>query len=146
MAGVLAFTEKREQVVDFPSYPTAVTALELMIPKPTIKKRNYIGAVLLPFQTQVQSYLYNPCIRESLAYNYYGDLHTQVWIGLLISIVVGTASLYGIALCMSNVRNKWASDNYKKGIKNITSKNISEKNRLERAFTFILGLIVVQGF
>ena len=54
MAGVLAFTEKRKKMLDLPSFPTAMTALELMIPKPTIQKRNYVVAVWLPFQTQVQ--------------------------------------------------------------------------------------------
>lgn len=53
MEGVLAFTEGRAKVVDFPSYATAITALKLMIPKPTLQKKSFVNAIWFPFQLQV---------------------------------------------------------------------------------------------
>ena len=156
MAGVLAFTEGREKVVDFPSYPTAITALELMIPKPTLLKKSYVNAIWFPFQQQVRTHQLNlNLIKVLLPINYIFSflLCAKVWIGLMISMVIGIASLYGIARCTFIIKNKWK---YRMGNvinrqtsrvgKNMITNDISEYSRLEKSVAFIVGLLVVQGF
>jgi hypothetical protein len=45
MIGSFGLTEKRNRIIDF-LYPTALTQMALMIPKPTMnKKTNYILAI-----------------------------------------------------------------------------------------------------
>ena len=70
---------------------------------------------------------------------------------MIISIVIGIASLYGIARCTFNMKNKW-----KNRIGNVINEqviereritnDISEYSRLQKSGEFIVGLIVAQGF
>ena len=60
-----------------------------------------------------------------------------MWIYLVISLVVGVASLYGIALGLSKMQKQLLGDS--------VNPAISEGTRFWKAFTFIFGLIVVQG-
>ena len=65
----------------------------------------------------------------------------QVWIGIIISLIIGVTSLYLISLGLSKIQLK--TEHVGKGL---SYSVISEKTRLQKALSFIFGLIVVQGF
>ena len=47
-------SEKRNRMIDFP-YTTAVTAMALMIPKPSVKNINHLYAISKPFEPKVNT-------------------------------------------------------------------------------------------
>ena len=49
----IGMTDKRSQLAAFP-YPMTKNALAMMIPKPTKRETNYVAAIWLPFQFQVE--------------------------------------------------------------------------------------------
>lgn len=55
MVGEFGYTSNRNQIVDYP-YPNVITALALLIPKPTAQKTNHFLAIWQPFQPQVKRY------------------------------------------------------------------------------------------
>ena len=57
--------------------------------------------------------------------------HKQVWLYLIISILVGVESLYGLFWCLSRMNNR-----------QLKSKN---ENRFEKALAVIFGNILLQG-
>jgi len=65
----------------------------------------------------------------------------QVWIGLIISLIIDVASLYLISLGLSKIQVKTETT-----VKGLSYSVISETTRLQKALSFIFGLIVVQGF
>ena len=52
MVGVYGFTSLRNRLIDYP-YPTGITSMALLIPKPTSEENNYFVAIWQPFQTPV---------------------------------------------------------------------------------------------
>ena len=58
--GSFGMSEKRNRMIDFP-YTTAVTAMALMIPKPSVKNRNHLYAICQPFEPEVNrtEFLFN---------------------------------------------------------------------------------------
>jgi hypothetical protein len=53
----IGMTDKRSQLAAFP-YPMTKNALAAMIPKPTKRETNYVAAIWLPFQFQVEFNFY----------------------------------------------------------------------------------------
>ena len=49
VVNLFGYSEKRNRIVDFP-YPTSVSPLTVMIPKPTAHKLNHLYAIGQPFQ------------------------------------------------------------------------------------------------
>ena len=59
MMGVFGYTPSRNKILDY-TLPTAMSSMALLIPKPTIQKKNYISAVVEPFQFPVnESFQFN---------------------------------------------------------------------------------------
>ena len=52
--GSFGMSEKRNRMIDFP-YTTAVTAMALMIPKPSVKNINHLYAISKPFEPIVNN-------------------------------------------------------------------------------------------
>ena len=61
---------------------------------------------------------------------------SQVWLCLLLSMVIGVASLYGIFVCIF-----WIDKKYRPNSPN----RLLKSNLFIRAFDFIFGLVVAQG-
>ena len=55
MLGTFGYTQKRNKIIDY-TLPTSFSSMALLIPKPTMQKKNYALAVIEPFQSQVPSY------------------------------------------------------------------------------------------
>jgi hypothetical protein len=68
MMGVFGYTPSRNKILDY-TLPTAMSSMALLIPKPTIQTKNYISAVIEPFQPLVTQS--NPIIDPRLCkYNF----------------------------------------------------------------------------
>ena len=52
MVGEFGYNSERNKLIDYP-YPTKITALALLIPKPTAQETHYLVAIWQPFQPQV---------------------------------------------------------------------------------------------
>jgi len=65
-----------------------------------------------------------------------------VWIGLIISLVIGVTSLYLISLGLSKIQLKMGITTADKGLSDAAMK---ESTRFRKVLNFIIGMIVVQG-
>lgn len=65
---------------------------------------------------------------------------------MVLSLVIGVSSLYGISLGISKINSKWPTQRkFKNENKGICNESVNEGTRFRKAFIFIFGLIVVQG-
>jgi len=134
--GSFGMSEKRNRIIDFP-YTTAVTAMALMIPKPSVKKTNHLYAICKPFEPEVNASIRFSFFRQDL---YFINVdHLKVWLLILFALIIGVASLYAVTRIVSRMLDL-------KGIKKAMNKDItSEYTRFRKALSYIFGLIVVQG-
>jgi len=116
MMGVFGYTPSRNKILDY-TLPTAMSSMALLIPKPTIQKKNYISAVVEPFQFPVNEFQFNILYRsidlcyinQSFRFGCVCWCHWQLewWVSTRFGEAFHTFNVYQTPMIIENSWKKW---------------------------------------